>query len=196
MNTLVGRLDAWLAAHRPGFHAALNPGATPAALDALAARAGHALPPLLRELLTWRDGEPFDRFAGLAPGQVWMSITRITEELQLMDGMAAAGEFGSPDWWRRGWLPFLENGAGDLVCIDLVGSFDGEPGQIIEFVHDDAARTITYPSLAGWLGTLVEALEAGLLVEDYGDIVPVDEAALAAWVAARNPGYPIRRQAV
>jgi cell wall assembly regulator SMI1 len=42
--------------YRPDYHAKLLPGASVSSIDALERRIGAALPPLLRQMLAWRDG--------------------------------------------------------------------------------------------------------------------------------------------
>jgi cell wall assembly regulator SMI1 len=191
MHPLVSRLQAWLRIHRAGYLAELAPGAPNVALERLRRRVPTALPPLFEELLRWHDGQNEDCFQGLEFNRQWMSIAQIVETMDIMEELLEAGEFSSVDWWSTAWVPFLSNGGGDLQVIDLEGRFGGRPGQVLEFWHDDNARTITYPSFEAWLRTFVEALEADLFEVEGGDLHPMDDEALEEFVAKRNPGYPI-----
>lgn len=47
---------------------------------------------------------------------------------------------GQTNWWQDGWLSFLENGGGDSIVLDTVGTFTGKKNQLIEFCHDDSPR--------------------------------------------------------
>jgi cell wall assembly regulator SMI1 len=70
-------------------------------------------------------------------------------------------DFDDPQWWRRSWVPFLENGAGDHVCLDLAAEGGGAPGQLLTFYHDTDRRPIRFRSMEAWLGDLVESMEGG-----------------------------------
>jgi hypothetical protein len=51
------------------------------------------------------------------------------------------------------------------------------------------------PSFDAWLRTFVEALEEAMLTTDDRFVVALDDDAYVAFVAARNPGYPIAAEA-
>ena len=198
MDSLIARLDLWLRTNRPQYHESLLPGAPASSIDALERRVGAALPPLLEEMLAWRDGTGgVDLLADedLACEGRWMSIAEITETVDMLDDMAAVDEWERDDWWCAGWVPFLMTFSDDYLCVDLIGSFGGQPGQVLKFWHDDKERPIAYPSFDAWLRTFVEALEEAMLVTDDRFVVPLHDDSYAAFVAARNPGYPIPAEA-
>lgn len=194
MHPLLARLDQWLVANRPAYHAGLMPGASGADIDEVARRVGGELPPLLRELLTWRNGQNEDCDGVLE--SLWSLMS--TEDIaSAMDDMAWVKETqGFEDlWWGTDWVPFLANMFGDHMCIDLQGAFGGKPGQLIEFRCKDESRNIIYPSLDAWLETFVVALEAGMFEvseqNQVGCLDPVDRGAYEAFITERHPGYPI-----
>jgi cell wall assembly regulator SMI1 len=86
----------------------------------------------------------------------------IVSSKELLDGMIGE-DFDDPKWWRRSWVPFLPNGGGDHLCIDLTAEDGGTPGQVRIFYHDDPSRKITHPSFEAWLHDLVHSMEAGTL---------------------------------
>lgn len=195
MHPLLARLDRWLAVNRPAYYAELMPGAPVADIDELARAVGGELPPLLRELLTWRNGQSGDGAGCLE--SLW-SLMSAEDIAAAMESMAWVEETeGFEDlWWGAGWVPFLANIYGDHLCVDLQGAFGGKPGQLIEFRSKDESRNIRYPSLEAWLETFVIALETGMFEEageDHrpGCWDPVDDEAYEALVSARCPGYPI-----
>ncbi|MEU6184369.1 SMI1/KNR4 family protein [Nocardia sp. NPDC047038] len=194
MHPLVVRLDQWLLANRPAYHAGLMPGASAADIDEVARRVGGRLPPLLRDLLTWRDGQSEDYFGSL---EFYWSLMPAGGIASTMDEMAwiAANEGLDDLEWSADWVPFLQNPFGDYMCIDLQGAFGGRPGQLVKYGHDDEFRNIICPSLEAWLGTLVAAFEAGMFESEHeardGRFDPVDWKAYEAFVAERHPGYPI-----
>lgn len=53
-------------------------------------------------------------------------------------------------------MPIFSNGSGDFICYDLAGSFDGQPGQLIEYWHADNDRNIIAGDLTSFLGALVD----------------------------------------
>jgi len=191
MHTLIERLDRWYHTFRPAHLKGLNPGADDAALQRLRDRASAPLPPLLEELLSWHDGTAHDCYEGFQFNRHLMSCDDIVTVMDELEELRAAGEFEEPFWWNEQWLPFLDNGGGDFICVDLGGCFDGVPGQIVEFWHDDADRAIAYPSFEAWLETFVVALERGMFAEENGGLHPNDDGDFDAFVAARHPGYPI-----
>jgi cell wall assembly regulator SMI1 len=199
VDALIARLDLWLRTNRPQYHRSkLLPGASASSIDALERRVGAALPPRLREMLAWRDGtggvEALED-EDLAYEGRWMSVAEIAETVDMLDGMAAVDEWERDDWWHAGWVPFLMTLSDDCLCVDLIGSFGGHPGQVLKFWHDDKERPIAYPSFDAWLQTFVEALEAAMLTTDGRFVSALDDGAYDAFVAARNPGYPIAAEA-
>ncbi|WP_157170910.1 SMI1/KNR4 family protein [Nocardia araoensis] len=170
------------------------PGASAADIDDVVRRVGDRLPPLLRDLLTWRNGQSEDYFGSL---EFYWSLMSAGDIASTMDEMAriAATEGLDELEWSTAWVPFLQNSFGDYLCIDLQGAFGGEPGQLIKYGHDDEFRNIVWPSLEAWLETLVAAFEAGMFESENeardGRFDPTDWGAYEAFVVERLPGYPI-----
>jgi cell wall assembly regulator SMI1 len=160
MSSSIERVDRWLAANRPDYYARLRPGATDAALDAFEARFSLRLPGPFRAFYRWRDGQESDCTASFQNNRVFMSLGEAAESKELLDGMIGA-DFEDPRWWRRGWVPFLANGGGDHLCLDVTAEDGGEPGQLIAFWHDWESRSVKYPNFEAWLGQLADSMEAG-----------------------------------
>ena len=59
--------------------------------------------------------------------------------------------------------PFLHNGGGSHLCVDVAAEDGGNPDQLIEFWKADEDRPVTYPNLEAWLTELVESMEDGSL---------------------------------
>lgn len=153
---LLQRLDELLRRHRPDYYATLNPPATAAELAAFEQEFDLTLPSELRQWFAWHDGQQgFDSFF---QNNCLQSLDGAAESMRINRELLADGDF-VPNWWRPGWVPFLENGGGDHVCVDLEGTFTGQAGQIMEHWHDGEARTVLFPDLGSWLAAVVRGYE-------------------------------------
>jgi cell wall assembly regulator SMI1 len=187
MREVIKRLADQLTALIPGLAPA--PGADAAALEALAANVGRSLPAGFRALYQWSNGGDGLRMRDMS----LMPIEDILRTRQKMNDQLAAGSFGSPNWWHKGWVPFLHDGAGSYLCWDTQGSFDGERGQVLAFWNEDKDRTIMAPSFDTWLVAFVDSLEAKVWVFDPASGHLDDEGPGGTWksfVGKRHAGYP------
>jgi cell wall assembly regulator SMI1 len=161
IEALLGRMDHWLAANRPEYYAHLLAGVTDAQLDAFEARFSLRLPAAFRQLYCWRDGYDQHCSESLVHNLMFSSLEDIARQKELLDDLIGS-DFDDPRWWRS-WVPFLENGAGDHLCLDLAAEDGGIPGQMLMFYHDWGHRPIRFPSLEAWLADLVESMANGTL---------------------------------
>jgi cell wall assembly regulator SMI1 len=159
---LIARMDRWLAANRPEYYARLQPGVAGQQLDAFEDRFGVRLPIAFRLLYKWRNGQENSCYASLEMNWMFSPLESVASTKELCDGMIGA-DFDTPEWWRREWVPFLENGGGDHQVVDLLGIDGGRRGQVVTFWHDDSDRPIRATSLEAWLRDLVEEMENGTL---------------------------------
>lgn len=193
MDNLIERLDTWLAQNRADYYRQLEPGLTQEQIEELESTLGNTLPDEMRALLMWRNGQSSRNFKSIYYNYMLIGADDIAEIVEMNNEMLAHGQFNKPNWWDPQWVPFMDNGAGDYYCIDFAGTFDGVPGQIIEFNHDYEGRSIQHRNFRHWLQTLVDALEQGALEDDEYGIQPTEE--FDALYALINPGYPIRKEA-
>jgi cell wall assembly regulator SMI1 len=156
----IARIDAWLAARRPDYYAQLQGGVLDAALDAFEARFELKLPAAFREFYKWRNGQAAQCSASLQDNRMFSTLEDIAESKDMLDGMIET-DFDDPRWWRRAWVPFLNNGGGDHLCLDLAAEDGGTPGQLIAFWHDSARRPVVSPSFDAWLLKLAGSMEDG-----------------------------------
>ena len=162
ISDLIGRMDRWLAAHRPDCYAQLQPSANDQDLDEFQELFGLELTESFRTLYQWRNGQRPEYSKSFQGNRMFSTLEEIAETKGILDGMIGA-DFADPQWWRRGWVPFLANGGGDHLCLDLVAEDGGSPGQLIAFWHDWEERSVEYDSLDAWLEDLVESMESGML---------------------------------
>ena len=187
---LLARLDQWLRRERPKFYAAFGEGASVAELERLETAVG-PLPSTLRALFAWK-GQNRD---GLQGNWALTSATCAYLDHKSMTEKSDTGEFNQPSWWLRGWIPFCGDGGGNFLCVDLAGAFGGPKGQVIEFWHDDAERTVRYPSIEAWLEVLVDLLEDGSYIQDTGGCFTAPEESVKNASLRVCPGYPKRHAA-
>lgn len=155
ITVLLARLDQWLNDKRERFQQALQPGATAAECDALAAAVGKPLPETLRALLMWHNGQNPDVPGAFEQNWVLMSTEEIADAKKELDEHPHEG-------WQKNWLPFLDDDNGDYRCLDL-----GAPGcPVLECWRGRADHPVVAPSLAAWLESFVAALERGAYAED------------------------------
>lgn len=159
---LIERIDRWLAANRPDFYRSLQPGVDDAALDALETQFSFKLPIAFRQLYRWRNGQDPLSSASLQRNRSFCSIEEVASIKQMLDDMIES-DFDDPRYWRRGWVPFLHNGGGSYLCLDLVAEDGGQPGQLIGFWKRDADRPVEFPNIEAWLADLVASMEKGTL---------------------------------
>jgi cell wall assembly regulator SMI1 len=155
MMVLLARLDQWLNDKRERFQQALQPGATAAECDALAAELGKPLPEPLRALLMWHNGQNPDVPGAFEQNWVLMSTEEIADAKKELDEHPHEG-------WQKNWLPFLDDDNGDYRCLDL-----GSPAcPVLECWRGRADHPVVAPSLSAWLESFVAALERGAYAED------------------------------
>jgi cell wall assembly regulator SMI1 len=151
---LLARLERWLTQHRPRYAKGLRPGASPEVLDSLQAQLGVAVPPDLRALLSWHNGQS-DDFIGCFV-ESWSLMN--TEQI-----LAARRELLEPSsGFQAAWLPFLDDDGGNYVALDTRQS----PAPVREFWAGKADQPTVAPSLTAWLADFVSAVERGEYQED------------------------------
>jgi cell wall assembly regulator SMI1 len=155
LTALLQRVDRWLSKHRPHFFKSLAPGATPEELASLQGALGRPLPDELRTWFTWHNGQG-EEMAG-AFVESW-NVLSVAEALDAKKGL----DDEPPPGWKTTWLPLLDDGTGDYVCVCLEKS----PAPVREVWQGRKRHSIIAPSLTDWARDFVTALEVGAFVED------------------------------
>ena len=162
VDALIARMDCWLACRRPDYYALLRPGVTDVQLDSFEAKFAMRLPDAFRQLYRWRNGQDPMSFVPLQMNRTFSTLEDITTTKELLDDLIGS-DFDDPTYWRRGWVPFLHNGGGSHLCLDLAAEDGGTAGQLIGFWKADHDRPIEFTSLEAWLDDLVSSMEGGSL---------------------------------
>ena len=192
MQAALGRIGSWLAENRAEYARGLHAGASEKKLAGLEKTVGRALPISLHALFRWHDGaEGYSLFHH----HNLMSVKEVSYTWKVMRDLLPQFEGeGQRNWWKKGWVPFLDNGGGDSLVVDLEGTFTGRAGQVLEFWHADSDRNVEFPDLMTWAEVFADSLEAGAWT--YTDGCEVDDEKLDAARRARAKGYPREFDAV
>lgn len=159
----VSRLLAALTAHRPGFVKGLQGGADPAVLSSLR-QAFPTAPQELLELWAQHDGQdPYGE-------PLLYNYTLLSAEgaLEAARDVPGSLEGAASARWDKAWLPFLDNGGGDSVCI-------GAQREVVEYWHDDGRRHVWATGLDEFLERIAAVFETGRWHEGYGGLIELDE---------------------
>jgi cell wall assembly regulator SMI1 len=161
-------VDAWLAGHAPTVLEKLNPPASTAALEKLAAAARGPLPPGLVTMYQAHDGAKDDSavLAAMRTPQdaqwvryaFWLSAEGAVRELAMMRDLGD---------WPEGLVPFAVDAGGNLLVVEL-GS-----GRVLARDHEDGVGVELAPSMDAWISDLADDIKAGLVAAPNQD--PDDE---------------------
>jgi cell wall assembly regulator SMI1 len=190
MHPAIERIDVWLRANRPAYHAKLQPGATDEQLSDFGHELQVILPEGFKDFYRWRNGQGTDCYEAFCNNAMFVSMEDAMDTRNMLKGLLEAGEFKQANWWNPGWIPLLDNGGGDHLCVDTEGTFTGKPGQILEFRHDDARRRVLFPSFDAFLTTLADFLTQNEF-EDDEEFWIIDPEFIAEWYS----DYPKQFQA-
>ena len=127
------------------------------------------VPADLRASLEIHNGQKNSRkWLGLMDGWRLMTCSEIADWSKGMARLSDEGDFEDrevsndpsvkPDWWNKRWVPFLESGSGDCLCVDMDPAEAGVPGQVIEFNHDYESRPARASSLGAYLSEFLDDL--------------------------------------
>jgi cell wall assembly regulator SMI1 len=170
-------LDEQLKTLRPEYYAQLQPGLSNEQIQALQEKHNITLPEDLIELYKWKNGQQNDCYEAFVNNSMFIPLESALETA--VDNTEMIGlDFEIENWWHKDWIPVFNNGGGDLICYDMGGIFTNNPGQLIEFWHEDNDRNIIAPSLITFLEALITYYKAGQSDEYYQVEIP--------------EGYPLR----
>jgi cell wall assembly regulator SMI1 len=164
----------WIEAHDGKGSPAFNPSASDRQIDEAERRLAVTLPPAIRRLYQFADGQPPYRTGFWGSFQL-VPVQEMVENAEFLNGEFPDGinveneDHAAMDvppeiravWWSRGWLPIMENGGGDHVCVDLDPAGAGKFGQLVTFYHDETFRPLVASGMEELLRHLAERLRSG-----------------------------------
>lgn len=179
MKVQLDMLDQQLAKLRPEYYKKLQPGLDDDTIQMLQQKYHITLPEDLIALYKWRNGQQGDCYEAFVNNSMFIPLESALDSAAENTSMIGT-DFEIENWWHKDWIPLFHNGGGDHLCYDMGGIFTNNPGQLIEFWHEDNDRNIIAPSLATFLDALIAYYKAEQLDEYY---------------EVENPeGYPERYQ--
>jgi cell wall assembly regulator SMI1 len=156
MKEIIQKIDAHLKKNAPVVYQSLNPPLTAAQIHELEVKHKITLPPDLKEIYLWKNGQnlegDYNSFFGnktLLPLE--QALATRDELNEMLFAKNREVEFQTPNWWNKDWIPLFENGGGDYVCYDAAGVFTNKTGQILDYYHDEYYRMVNAPSLVLFL---------------------------------------------
>ena len=178
-------LTAWLEDFAPDVLNDLGEPASAGVLAKLSDAYEGRVPDDVLAVYAWHDG-------GEIPDP-WWELSEIDEVLRVKNLHESMPDLhAAENWWSDAWIPVGADGDGNHMCVDLDGCFDGVPGQVLVFMHDEAERNIVAPSLAAYITALLEACRAGILVcdEDEGFATDDNQKSWRDFLSTYVHGYP------
>lgn len=170
MEKIWKKIEAWLEENAPDTLADLRPGASESDVKKAEKAFSARLPEDMLASYAVHDGAR----GGSAPlfgDYTLLSLEAAVKEWKTLKKLSSAGVFEfmsgkpaprvKPDWWNPRWIPVASNSSGDFLCADLDPARSGKSGQIISFLHADAARELVAKDFKSWLTGFAKDLEAG-----------------------------------
>ena len=163
----------------------LNPSATPAQIDEIAAQLPFDFPDELRQLYSVHNGEANERglFFGLPLSPLslafdsWQGVSKhASEDFSDIDKtiVSVPPKHTKKNYINAHYFPFSHDGAGNHIVIDLDPDQEGVKGQIINYGTDENTRYVIAPSLDDFLAFCIHQIEIG----NYIVKEPIDEKVL------------------
>ncbi len=155
MNTAerLDQIEQWLQANRPDYQSMLEPPAADDALRSAEEKFGLELPGNVKALYRWHNGQKPREFTPLLHNLTFMTLSEVIATKEALDHVAEFDQWQRDSWWPN-WFPFLDNGGGDYLCVDLGGFKTGNIGQLLWFDHETHEHEIVHENLDEFLDDL------------------------------------------
>ena len=157
IKSVLENIDQYLKTNRPEYYAILNPPLSDEDVSELEEKYNIKLPADLRALYQWKNGHSEEHFLeNFIDLNQFFSLEISLNSANDLTGMIGL-DFTRENWWNKNWIPILTADS-DHFCYDLEGTFTGNKGQIIRFIHDDSWRPVAAPDLTAFLENVLVSL--------------------------------------
>lgn len=180
-------IDDWLQRHHLPSHEALQAGRDEKSTTAALQAAGFRCPPEVHRLFAWHDGQATAGVMTLEPDLVPSYRMQSLDEALATARMLRGIHAGPLSWWRRSYLPLLDQQTGDFFAVDCLG------GEVYDWVHDDPDAVIGHASLAAFFQEIAEYYESGAYFIDDEGTLQQDERREVEIFRRYHPSLPSRR---
>jgi cell wall assembly regulator SMI1 len=183
MDELWLTLEHWLEQHLPEVLTDLHLGCSSEALDELEQHLGCSLPADFKALYRRHNGQRGEA-TGIWCGLPFLSLDALYDQWRTWRDLAEefaqeAEEFGDencatditgesfpanavkPIYINLKWIPFVHDGSGNHLGIDLDPGPAGTCGQVINFGTDEHDKFVLAPSLQEFLGWVIQQYQNG-----------------------------------
>ncbi|WP_405414122.1 SMI1/KNR4 family protein [Maribacter sp. Asnod1-A12] len=173
MKTEIDKLDTNLKEKRPEYYSKLQNPLSEQKISELEAKYDKILPPDLKELYLWKNGQSQDCYEAFVNNSMFEPLEHVLSGNQEFTGMIGY-DFEIENWWNENWLPIFSNGGGSYICYDLKGIFTGQRGQLVEYWNGDNDRAVIAPNLVDFLNSLNQYYEKKS-ADDFDEYFDISE---------------------
>jgi cell wall assembly regulator SMI1 len=179
MNELWQQYTEWLSKNIPEQYKLLNGPATSDDFTAFEKTVGYSFPASLRDLYEINNGtHDGDGIGGsLWNGYEFLSIRQITDNWiankEVIDDIYPSTGSSYPEdaiktaYYNINWVPFLHDGSGNYIGIDLDPGVAGKSGQVINFGSDEIHQHVIANSLEDFVAIILRQIQSGnVKIED------------------------------
>ncbi len=152
MKKIWSRLEGELTSKANAILESLNPGADEVEVEALEEFIGQELPTDYRDFVVMHNGQSQESNPGFFDMFSLMPIDLVQESWEELESLR--DDAGEDETCPGDWLPFAEDGSGDMLCVEL------ESGSISKYVSNDENEEIA-DSFESWLADIHAALKNG-----------------------------------
>ena len=152
MKKIWSRLEGQLTSKASEILESLNLGADEADVEALEEYIGQELPTDYRDFLIMHNGQSQESNPGFFDMFSLMPLDLVQESWDELEGLR--DDAGEDETCPGDWLPFAEDGSGDMLCVEL------EAGGISKYVSSDENEELA-DSFEGWLADIHAILKNG-----------------------------------
>ncbi len=176
IRRLWAAMGAWFQTHAPPCYERLHAaeGASAEAIALLETQVGSRLPDDFAAYLRLYNayyGLCFFEYSGF-------DTVHIARNWQMLKELTDAGTFARAEphvesdermqacWWHPGWIPFAEDGGGNLICLDLAPAARGTWGQVFYWEIHGGPEHPCAPSFLAYLKRYHDDLLSGRYTYD------------------------------